>query len=387
MIYQDLSEPTCWQQRRRHAELMKAARLGRLTTVADIVNVAFLLAVYEDMCSRKGQAAGPDGIRVGDIGRGDMATLLRVARIAILHSVWRPGPTRAQRIPKGDGRYRTLHIHNVLDRVIFSGLQQYMAPYWERILLDSCHGFRRRRSHLSLLVELEHALLNGGSHIIVNEDIKTAFDSVRIRDVMAAHREHIGDTGLLNFIEIALRGTNPRRNKGIDQGHPYAPTSLNVLLHQRLDVPLAMQLVPLQWRYADNLVYLVDCMTEGRRILGQVTDLLAGARLQLKEGSDGIRDIRIDPVEVLGFNIQLLQSGIRYAPGSKAWQKLETALQDCHGSDDPPYTARSVIRGWITAMAPAFEVMVDADLSRIRDIAGRIGFQERNQIASCDIAK
>ena len=76
--------------------------------------------------------------------------------------------------------------------------------------------------------------------VVVAEDVQKAFDSVRISDVLDAHRRIFTDRRvrrylprdasererLLDWITKVLQGNDPKREKGIDQGNPYSPLAL-----------------------------------------------------------------------------------------------------------------------------------------------------------------
>ena len=47
------------------------------------------------------------------------------------------------------------------------------------------------------------------------------------------------DERFMDLIEKVLRGADPDRKQGTDQGDPYSPFALLVLLHTSLDVPIA----------------------------------------------------------------------------------------------------------------------------------------------------
>ena len=381
----DWIEPEMRRSNVRRERLDRAADLGREPRVDDLVDMQYLLAVFSGLKVHKGQAAGPDGARPSDVGTQEMARALRKVRAAILDGTWRPGPTRAQKIPKDNGETRTLQIPNVLDRVIFAGLQKLMAPFWEHTFLDGSHGSRPRRSHLTLLADLETAIMEEHLFIVATDDVEKAFDSAHIDTVVAAHELYVSGTTLLTFINTVLRGKNPRRTIGIDQGNAYSPTALNVLMHDAIDKHTAQSpdMQDLLWmRYVDNIVYATKSMTDGRQALQTATRLLNQVHLNLK-GEDGDpRDIHKDPVDLLGFTIKTPQDEIVYAPHRKAWEKLDQALMDCHESNNPTDTARNTIRGWLNAMGPAAENLTEADLKRIRDTAESNGHRRLISIES-----
>jgi hypothetical protein len=100
---------------------------------------------------------------------------------------------------------------------------------------------------------------------IVIDDIRRAFDNVRIDVAMTAHRRFIQDAELLNLIETILRGHNgPGREIGIDQGGAYSPTALNVTLDATLDKPLFNERLRRGLRYADNIALIGLSLTECR---------------------------------------------------------------------------------------------------------------------------
>ena len=221
--------------------------------------------------------------------------------------------------------------------------------------------------------------------IVATDDVEKAFDSAHIDTVVAAHELYVSGTTLLTFINTVLRGKNPRRTIGIDQGNAYSPTALNVLMHDAHDKHTAQSpnMRDLLWmRYVDNIVYATRSMTDGRQALQTATRLLNQVHLNLK-GEDGDpRDIRKDPVDLLGFTIKAQQDEIVYAPHRKAWEKLDQALMDCHESNNPTDTARNTIRGWLNAMGPTAENLTEADLIRIRDTAETNGYRRLISIES-----
>jgi hypothetical protein len=92
----------------------------------------------------------------------------------------------------------------------------------------------------------------------------------------------------MELIETVLRGHDEAHEVGIDQGGCYSPDALNTILHVVHDVPLDAWDDALLWhRYADNLVYVCQSVSEGRRVLARVRRLLRKVGLSLK-GKDGI---------------------------------------------------------------------------------------------------
>jgi hypothetical protein len=173
-----------------------------------------------------------------------------------------------------------------------------------------------------------------------------------------------------------LRGFDGGRLVGLDQGGPYCPDALNVLLHTVHDVPLdAVDGVLLWFRYADNLVYLCRSVSEGHRVLARVRKLLDRVSLSLK-GKDGIADLKAgEHAQVLGFSLQYEQGQLRIDPGEGCLDSLEEHLLKAWETDDPNETARYVLRQWVNSLGPAFENR-ELVLAEIHPLVRRLGFRE-----------
>jgi retron-type reverse transcriptase len=102
------------------------------------------------------------------------------------------GPSQQLNIPKPGGGHRTLSIRSLIDRVVSAAIYRALLPVFERLFLDGSHGFRPRRSPLTLLAALEAMMIHTGRTVLAQDDVKKAFDFVVIADVMENLREHIG---------------------------------------------------------------------------------------------------------------------------------------------------------------------------------------------------
>src|SRR5262249_23057877 len=147
-------------------------------------------------------------------------------------------------------------------------------------------GFRPGRSTWTLLAQLERVVTEQGRWVLAIDDVKNAFDNVRIDAVLAFHREQLSIGILVNLVERVLRG-DAGNKVGIDQGCLFSPLALNVLLHDAYDRRAhalgANPGTPTPWlRYADNLVVPCQDVREGRQALDQIDSTLRSAGLALK---------------------------------------------------------------------------------------------------------
>src|SRR5262249_14351507 len=146
---------------------------------------------------------------------------------AVRHGSYHPQPARLVSIPKPSGGQRTLAIRSLCDRVVAATLHRVLMPLWESVFLDGSWGFRPHRNTWGLLATLKKVVERNHSRVLVVDDVRTAFDTVRIDDVLADHRLYVQDSGLLQLIDSVLRGGDPGRMVGIAQGCPYSPVALN----------------------------------------------------------------------------------------------------------------------------------------------------------------
>jgi hypothetical protein len=360
-------------RRRRLAWL--AGPAGTLPTVGQVADADYLIATYYDLKDRAGPAPGPDGVSYSDLGGREVADILRALSEAVLDGGYAPGPTRPVTIPKPRGGFRTLRLANLLDRVLAAALHTALEPFWETVFLPMSMGFRPGRDTWRLLAELEATMVREGRWVLAADDIRKAFDSVVIGDVLADHARHVQDESLLSLVEVVLRGGDGKRQRGIDQGSPYSPTALNVRLHHALDLEADQGHKP--FRYADNLVFACRDVSEGHQALLQARQLLEQADLTLK-GEDGPpRDLqRGETAQLLGFTLSQKDGALHLDLGQDAWARLEQALVKAHETDNPAATATSVVTSWVTSWGPAFESLRDDPLTRVLDTAADIGFRE-----------
>jgi hypothetical protein len=113
-----------------------------LPTVAQIACSNNLIATYYDLKSRAGQAPGPDNLTYDDLAHREVADLFRLVSAAVLVGDYELGPTRPVPIPKLKGDYRTLHLANLIDRVLSAALNRALQPFWETVFLPWSMGFR-----------------------------------------------------------------------------------------------------------------------------------------------------------------------------------------------------------------------------------------------------
>jgi hypothetical protein len=348
-----------------------------LPTVEEVAAPDNLVRTFHALKAKAGQAPGPDGLTYGDLSRREVCQVLRELAAAVCAGTYEPGPGRLVSIPKPGGGTRTLTIRDLGFRVVAAALNEGLTPYWETVFLPCSMGFWPGRGAWAVLAKLGQVMAEEGRWVLATDDVRKAFDTVHVTDIMAEHRRHIADDALLRLTEAVLRGSaGERRQRGIDQGSAYSPTALNVLLHRHHDLGFGQGHPPL-YRYADNLAFVCRSVAEGEQALASASRLLEGVRLTLKGQEGQPKDLwRGEEVQLLGFILRRKGSRLRLVPGPNAWRKLQQSLLKAHRADNPAAAAEMAVRGWVNGYGPAFESLRDDTVERILRTTSRYGFRE-----------
>ena len=120
--------------------------------------------------------------------------------------------------------------------MVAKALHCAMQPLLESVFLPTSYGFRPGRGVSQLLADLAKTMASRRSWVVVEDDIRRAFDNVPIELALKTHRllfnepairRRYRDAGLqatregrriIQVIAALLRSTDQRRKIGIDQG-------------------------------------------------------------------------------------------------------------------------------------------------------------------------
>jgi retron-type reverse transcriptase len=358
--------------------------------LAQVADPERLIESFKWVRQHGGPAVGTDNVKFTDIGRRDMPDLMRTLSKLLLDGDYTPGPRRRLAISKPSGGTRTLAIPDLLERVVTRSLLVVLTPYWEKIFHPWSLGFRPRRRTWHLLLAIEQGIRDG-RHVLLNVDIKQAFDNVGLNDIMKTHRRHLADANLADLIMAILRGNANLANlntanirgeaitrRGIAQGSAYSPTALNVLLHHHLDEPLIGTGNATPWRrYADNLVYLCYETPEAQEARRQTVRLLSTIGMTLKEQLNTMVDLTQPGTftDLLGYRLTMEGGELQISTMPTSWDSLRLALRNCHDTDNPRVRAMETVNGWTGYQAPGFGGTTDATSQRIIQMATESGIR------------
>jgi retron-type reverse transcriptase len=229
------------RQRGRAQQNAPAAEIPTVQTISlrDVAKHERLIEAYDALRREGGTAPGVDGLTFAHLGRSEVADVLRGVWRAIQEGTYRPAPARRVRVPKRDGGHRVLRLRTIFDRAVGKALARALTPLLDPIFGPRIFGFRPQRSHMEMLATIEAEMIRTDRWVLAVDDIRRAFDSVPVANPVSKYRNLLGDPALVALIEAVLRGhQGQRRIRGIDQGCPFSPVTLNVFLNDILDRPL-----------------------------------------------------------------------------------------------------------------------------------------------------
>lgn len=335
-----------------------------------------LHSAFEQLRVYGGPGAGDDGLTFTDYSFAECKDIFSAVSAAILRGEYRPHPTREASFHKPSGKIRTLQLQRVTDRAVSKALQICLGGYWREQLP------RLGRGTPWIHARLYHAIHQQRKYVLAIDDIKDCFPSARIDEVMRWQRHHIDQPDLLGLIERIIRGHDDLGHLvGLDQGSPYSPTAMEAYLHHCLDTEMETRYrrSTLSYRYADNLIYLCDSVSEGEEILEAAGEVLNENHLTLK-GEDGppkdIRDPDYNQV-VLGLIPTCRNGQPGFRVPESAFEHLSRGLHESNDHENPVAAAKWVAHGWTDAIGPALTRSIAEEVAnRVIEAARTAGFRQ-----------
>jgi RNA-directed DNA polymerase len=295
-----------------------------------VYSPAFLVVAWQRVASSKGaRTAGVDGLTVGQAIRDTgVEAFLDQIRTAVRSDRYEPAPVRQVKIPKGGGKFRTLGISTVADRVVQASLKLVLEPIFEADFQPCSYGFRPNRRAHDAIAEI-HMLAAHGYHWVVEADVRACFDELGHTPILDRLRHRIKDKRVVALVRAFLKtgvmttlGDREETPTGTPQGAILSPLIANIALSAlddhfttrwRQDMGDRIQRAKRRRhgqanykliRFADDFVVIVHGERQhAEELRGQLADLLAPLGLQLSEAKT--RVVHIDEgFDFLGTHIR-----------------------------------------------------------------------------------
>lgn len=210
---------------------------------------------------------------------------------------------REARIPKSNGKTRTLEIPTISDRVVLQSIRMVLEPVCEPHMHSSSHAYRNGRGAMTALDAIFMAM-SRGLQTVLETDIEDFFGSVRhdllIRD-LCDYDPRVGMSPLVRAT-LGLCTSRWRRRRGLPQGSPLSPLLANVAL-TRWDAAMQAEDRVLV-RYADDLLVLCDSEQSAAKAQRQVASELRRLGLRMHSGKTRLVDSRREGFSFLGFEFR-----------------------------------------------------------------------------------
>lgn len=316
------------------AKLHRWAAAGDGRLFDDLFNLVadpvVLVTAWMRVRGNKGaQTAGIDKRTAWSVeeSAGGVAAFLDDLREQLRARVFRPLPVRQRKIPKANGKMRSLGIPTIADRVVQACLKLVLEPIFEAGFSPCSYGFRPARRCQDAIEDIFQMAYKGYEWVFEG-DITACFDEISHTALMDRVRGRIGDKRVLALMKAFLKagvleetGTERHPVSGTPQGGILSPLLANIalsVLDEHFDREWARH--GGEWnrrryrqrggatyhlvRYADDFVIMVyGTRDHARALWGEIEDVLAGMGLRLSPEKTQV--VHLDEgFDFLGFRIQ-----------------------------------------------------------------------------------
>ncbi len=206
-------------------------------------------------------APGIDGKSFKDIEAEGLEEFLEGIRQELLTRTYRPMPNRRVKIPKGNGKTRTLGIPTVKDRLVQGALKLILEPIFEADFKRCSYGYRPKRHAHQAIDRVTSGILHGLTRVI-DVDLSGYFDNIRHHILLEKIAQRVQDDEIMHLTKLILKANG---KKGVPQGGIISPLLSNIYLNevdesmeQAQEVTRRKDYINLDYiRSADDMVILV----------------------------------------------------------------------------------------------------------------------------------
>ena len=315
-----------------------------------------------------GGAPGIDGQKFEDIETAGRATFLAAVREDLVTGRYEPKPNRRVEIPKGNGKFRTLQIPCIRDRVVQGALKLILEAVFEADFCTNSHGFRPKRSPHGALAEVRRSVLRRMSTVI-DVDLSRYFDTIRHSVLLDKIAQRIQDPRVLHLVKQIIKVGG---KIGVPQGGPFSPLAANIYLNEvdwfldairRKTAEGPYEAVNYH-RFADDIVVAVSGHHTKRgwaeRALQRLQEQFALIGVELnREKTKVVNTLNGEAFGFLGFDLRRVRKRkgeghfILMTPKKKARKAIKAKVRDiiAHGGATPASEVvkqiNAALAGWV----------------------------------------
>ena len=293
------------------------------------------------MAKANNGAPGLDGVTFEAIEEGGREEFLEGIQRDLVQRNYRPSPNRKKEIPKGNGKFRTLGIPNIRDRVVQGALKLILEPIFEADFQEGSYGYRPRRTAREAISRVAWAIVYNKTRVI-DLDLKAYFDTVRHDLLLKKVAQRVEDETVLGLLKLVLKASG---KKGVPQGGVISPLLANLylnevdkMLEKAKEVTRQGQYCFIEYaRFADDLVILVDGYSRwdwlAKASYIRLLEELAKLDLQVNAEKTRIVDLtKGESFGFLGFDFRRVKTlggkwGVKFMPKKKARASLLDKLK------------------------------------------------------------
>jgi RNA-directed DNA polymerase len=337
------------------------------------VHVCKMETLYEAyaMAKKNNGAPGIDGVTFEDIERGDVEQFLTQIRDELISHQYRPMRNRKREIPKGGGKFRTLSIPSIRDRVVQGALKLILEAIFEADFQPGSFGYRPKRTAHEAVHRVTKGIVQGKT-LIIDVDLRAYFDNVQHDLLLKKVASRVRDTEVMHLLKLILKASG---KKGVPQGGVISPllsnlylTEVDKMLEKAKEVTRTGKWTNIEYaRFADDLVILIDGHPRHAWLLKAVNKRLREefAKLHVELNEEKSRTVDLTKGEsfgFLGFEIRRVRSrlGVWYPHATPKLKKRTALLQKLKAvfqrSCSQPVARvieviNPILRGWVRYFA------------------------------------
>ena len=315
-----------------------------------------------------GGAPGIDGQKFEDIETAGRAAFLTGMREDLVTGRYKPRPNRRVEIPKGNGKFRTLQIPCIRDRVVQGALKLILEAVFEADFCPNSYGFRPKRSPHGALAEVRCSVMRRMSTTI-DVDLSRYFDTIRHSVLLDKIAKRIQDPQVMHLVKQIIKVGG---KVGVPQGGPLSPLAANIYLNEvdwffdairRKTAEGPYEAVNYH-RFADDIVITVSGHQTKRgwaeRALQRLQEQFALIGVELnREKTKVVNTLRGEAFGFLGFELRRVRKRkgvghfILMTPKKKARKAIKAKIRDiiAHGGATPaPELVKQInaaLAGWV----------------------------------------